>query len=379
MKRALIIGGGFAGCAMAHQLALDSEDWNVTLIEAGPVLGAGVRTQWKGGHPFTFGPRHFLTQNQTVYDYLDHFLPLRRCNDHEFLTYVEADQEFWTYPIHEQDIGLMPENQEIWAELEDSSRNPIDTAKNFEEFWTYSIGPTLYNKFINDYSKKMWKIWDNKRIDDFAWSPKGVTLKSGPRAGWDTALSAYPAGPSGYNPYFDLATSRATVFLNQRIGLRHSYKDYDLVVNTISPDNIFDGIFFDRLGYIGRDITTLVLPVEYALPENVYFCYYAGKEPYTRVTEYKKFTRHSDPRSTLISIEYPSMNGRLYPLPFAREKATAEMYFSLMPPNMYSIGRAGSYSYGVDIDDCIAQAMLVVKSVKEGGRTHPVPNPKDLT
>ena len=27
-------------------------------------LGAGVRTQWYGGHPYTFGPRHFLTKNE---------------------------------------------------------------------------------------------------------------------------------------------------------------------------------------------------------------------------------------------------------------------------------------------------------------------------
>jgi hypothetical protein len=28
-----------------------------------------VRTNWFGGHPYTFGPRHFLTQNRAVYDY----------------------------------------------------------------------------------------------------------------------------------------------------------------------------------------------------------------------------------------------------------------------------------------------------------------------
>ena len=61
MKKVLIIGGGFAGCATAHLLG-EKKDLNVTLVEAGSELGAGVRTHFYGGHPFTFGPRHFLTQ-----------------------------------------------------------------------------------------------------------------------------------------------------------------------------------------------------------------------------------------------------------------------------------------------------------------------------
>ena len=78
MKKALVIGGGFAGCASAHQLLLMG-GWDVTLVEALPYLGAGVRTSWYGGHPYTFGPRHFLTQNREVYDFLHRYCPLRRC------------------------------------------------------------------------------------------------------------------------------------------------------------------------------------------------------------------------------------------------------------------------------------------------------------
>ena len=66
MKKALIIGGGFVGCAAAHVLELQG-GWDVTLVEKNSVLGAGVRTQWYGGHPYTFGPRHFLTQNEGLF------------------------------------------------------------------------------------------------------------------------------------------------------------------------------------------------------------------------------------------------------------------------------------------------------------------------
>ena len=44
------------------------------MVEAAPFLGAGVRTNWHGGHPYTFGPRHFLTPYTEVYDYLNAIL-----------------------------------------------------------------------------------------------------------------------------------------------------------------------------------------------------------------------------------------------------------------------------------------------------------------
>ena len=51
----------------------------------------------------------------------------------------------------------------------------------------------------------------------------------------------------------------------------------------------------------------------------------------------------------------------------------AEKYFQLMPEGVFSIGRAGSYRYKVDFDDCIEQAMELARVIKNGdGRVHPV-------
>ena len=48
-----------------------------------------------------------------------------------------------------------------------------ENAHNLEEYWINSVGKTLYEKFVNNYSKKMWMIDDNKKFDTFDWSPKG--------------------------------------------------------------------------------------------------------------------------------------------------------------------------------------------------------------
>lgn len=393
MKKALIIGGGFSGCAAAHQLALQG-GWDVTLVEAAPFLGAGVKTRYYGGHPYTFGPRHFLTPKEHIFAYLNTYCPLRRCADHEFLTYVESDSQFYSYPIHRDDLPQMPDYGKIQGELNQitldalaglspeqrSALKPGDVgrlniasrAKDFEQYWIYSIGETLYRKFIDAYSRKMWLIESNRSIDDFTWSPKGVTIKDGPRAAWDTAISAYPIAKNGYDDYFHISTAQAKVHVGTRIErydipnktvvLGGEKRRFDIIVNTISPDILFDACY-GELPYVGRELIPIVLPIEFALPKNIYFAYYAGAERFTRIVEYKKFTLHKAP-TTLITLEIPSRASKYYPMPFESEKAKARRYFELMPEGVFSIGRAGSYLYNVDIDDTIDHAMTVAQKLK---------------
>lgn len=378
MKKVLVIGGGPAGCSAVHQLH-GVGGWDITLVEAGPHLGAGVRTRYYGGHPYTFGPRHFLTQNEEVYAYLDSIVPLRDCGDHQFITYVEPDNTFYHFPIHMDDVRRMPDADVILDEIQNAYG--VAESKNFEEYWINSVGQTLYNKMINSYNKKMWRVEDNSVIDTFNWSPKGVTLKEGPKAAWDTAMSAYPYAADGYNRYFDLAMDKATILLNtriksfdigsKRVSFNNEMHEFDVVVNTISPDILFD-YCYGELAYIGRDFHRIVFPTEHVFPEHVYFLYYANDEQFTRLVEYKQFTQHQSPTS-LIGMEIPSMNGKHYPMPIKSEMEVAQKYFDLMPEGVYSMGRAGSYRYLVDIDDCIEQAMELVRVLHSGGGSdHPV-------
>ena len=71
-------------------------------------------------------------------------------------------------------------------------------------------------------------------------------------------------------------------------------------------------------------------------------------------------------------MELPSMNGRFYPLPMRKHQLHAKKYFDLFPDWTYSIGRAGTYRYEVDIDDCIWQAMQIEKQVLEKNYSGPI-------
>ncbi len=375
--KVLIIGAGPAGCAAVHKLS-EIDDLDITIIDKAKHLGAGVRTNFYGGHPYTFGPRHFFTQNQEVYDYLNSIVPLRDCGDHQFISYVEEDNAFYNFPIHMDDVRSMPDSNKIINEINDA--HGVKYAKNFEEYWINSVGKTLYNKIIKNYTAKMWQM-DPRNIDTFKWSPKGVTIKDGPRAALDNCMSAYPLANDGYNRFFDTIQDKCRVLLNVSIDkfdiknksvvINNENLFFDIIINTISPDILFD-YCYGELAYLGRDVHLIVFPTEHVFPENVYFLYYPNSEKHTRLVEYKKFTQHKDKHS-LVGIEYPSNNGKHYPIPIRSEMEKAEKYYKLMPEGVFSVGRAGSYRYLVDIDDCIEQAFELKKIISnKKERHHPV-------
>lgn len=368
MTSVLVIGGGMAGCCAAHLLS--EKGLRVTLVESAPFLGGGAKTFYYGGHPYTFGPRHFLTKDERLFEFLNRHVPLRRIPDHEFLTYVERDPGFYHFPIHRDDVDLMPDRDTILEELKRCGG--VERARNLEEYWVASVGPTLYDKVVKTYSKKMWQLESNAELDDFTWSPKGAALKTGPKAAWTEAISAFPVKFNGYDDYFDIATKNVCVHLgtkieaydveNYRVKLGGQWFSYDVIINTISPEILLNNAF-GPLRWIGRELFKIVLPVEEVFPPNVYFLYYANEEPFTRIVEYKKFYRYTA-STTLLGIEIPSFTNKLYPYPVGADQAVATKYFDALPERVFSIGRAGSYNYRIDLDDCIQQAMDLVATLK---------------
>lgn len=373
VKTALVIGGGFGGCAAAHQLEMLG-GWRTILVESAPFLGGGCKTFYQGGHPYTFGPRHFLTEMVHTYEYLNKYVPMRRCNEHLFWTYVEQDQQFYHYPIHMDDIRSMPDAAKVLAEMD--AAPGAAGSRNLKDYWVNSVGQTLFDKFINDYNKKMWMVDDPCAIDYNIqnWSPKGPNIATGPKEVFHDCISCYPHARNGYDDFFDIATSGAdtTVMLNTRIEkydipnktvvINGETMTFDVIISTIPADTLFDNAY-GELRFIGRDFFPIILPAEEVFPKNVFFCYYANAQPVTRVVEYKKLTLHQAP-TTLIGIEIPSLRNRLYPVPIESEVAKARKYLDAMPDDVFSIGRNGKYDYVRDIDDVLDDAMQVAKLLK---------------
>ncbi len=351
MKTALILGGGFAGCTAAY--FLNKKKFRVKLIEGGNNLGGGVWTNYHGEHPYTFGPRIFFSKKDSIIEHLTSMIEIREFFTKSW-TYVENDNQLYNYPIQYSDINQMPDSNQINQELQNIKTKEIST-KNFEDYWISVIGERLYSKFVKDYSTKMWGIESNKQlIANFEWVNRGIPIRDGDNRLYQDQFQGYPKNLDGYNEYFQKSVKDIEFHLNikimrfdpekKNVYLSNGEKiTADIIVNTIHVDSLLNNIY-GKLQYCGRDFIPLWLPIEFALPENVTWIHYSGKEKHTRVTEFKKITNFKS-KSTLLGIEIPSQNGRFYPVQSESEIKKFSLYKKEFPNNFFSIGRLGKFVY----------------------------------
>jgi UDP-galactopyranose mutase len=299
-----------------------------------------------------------------IYDYYSKYLEFREM-DHFNMSYSGDEDSFYTFPLHDSEIDLMAKSELIRNELSESS-NPEPT--NFEDYWQGTVGTTLYDIFINSYSKKMWGIPNNKILDEVTFSFKNKkedNLKKGSKKCFDGKKRVfYPVKLNGYNDYFDICANGVDVYFNSEISEIDIYNksivsngvayDADIIVSTISPDILFD-YQYGELPYMGREFLKIILPIERVTPEPYYFIHYPNDEPFTRIFEYKLLTNYNS-KNTLLGVEFPSKTNKLYPYPILAEINKAKKYISKLPSDVYSIGRQGKYHYDnqdMIIKDCL--------------------------
>ena len=85
--------------------------------------------------------------------------------------------------------------------------------------------------------------------------------KTGPKAAWTEAISAFPTRRNGYDDYFAAATRNVEVHLKtmieaydierSRVKVDGEWHTYDVIVSTISPEILLNNAF-GPLRWIGR-------------------------------------------------------------------------------------------------------------------------------
>jgi len=208
-------------------------------------------------------------------------------------------------------------------------------------------------------------IEDNRIFDIFKWSAKDRPIESGTRDAYKGSYIGYPIPADAYNGYFDamiegVDVQKSTMFLSATLDMKlGTYAD--AVISTIPIDELCACVL-GELPYVGREFHLLVLPLKQAFPGDVRFCHYGSAEDeWTRVTEFKKITYH-DSDSTLLVLEKPSKANKLYPYLTMANEAKVREYMAMLPPNVYSIGRLGTYKYST-IEQTIIQAFTCVAKI----------------
>lgn len=368
--RAIILGGGVTGCILANELT--KKNIEVTLYEQNSFLGGGCHTHFYGGHPYTEGPRPLSVKDGKTKAYIEEILPMK-----EFPlildTYIEQDRAFYGFPIHWDDIQIMPDKEKILGELDNLPK--VNNATNLEDGWINAVGPTLYGKYVKTYTEKMWEVDSNKVFDGFIWSVKGSPIQKGDRMAMlgnvgDSQLHAYPIEETGYNRFFDYCVRNTKVFLNttikkldlekKEIYVNDEVINADLIISTIALDDLLDGCY-GPLKYMGRDFYKIILPIEHIFRDEHHFIHYPNNEKFTRIVEYKNLTGHKA-KDTLLVMELPSHSNKLYSYNIPDEQEKAKKYLSSLPNDVYSLGRLGTYKY-LCINDCHKQVIDFIEGL----------------
>ena len=372
-KRIAIIGTGFSGTTIADLLSKDSGN-SITLFETNSHPGGGCWTKYYGGHPYTLGPRIFYTPKSKTFEYLDSKVKIRQYVTRS-LSYVEADDNFYSYPLQWKDIERMPDKEKVKSELD--SLNPEEISiENFESYWLSAIGPTMYEKFVNNYSKKMWSIDSNKELSaNFEWINKGTPIRNGDERLFGDQLTGYPFNIDGYNSFFKNILKDKEVHYSSKVvhidrdkleltfeknGQKEKFSA-DLIINTGHTDEVFN-FEHGELAYSGRQLIKVVLPSEYAFEKDYEWVHYSGEEEYTRIVDFKKVTQHKSP-NCLLTIEIPADVNRLYPKQIDSELTKYKNYQNDFPNNYFCLGRLGNFKY-TGICDAIDQAHNLYEDLK---------------
>ncbi|PWT81727.1 MAG: hypothetical protein C5B57_09920 [Blastocatellia bacterium] len=349
-KKVLILGGGVAGSSMAYYLG--EKGYDVTVIERNSRVGGLARTCYYSGHPYEFGPHIWFWPGGRE-DPVNHTI-VKLTNDELYdidrrlFTYVETDRRKYRYPVHYQDIDQMPERETIHRELGKNrdanlkliaNQLPEIGACKFADYFAEAIGETLYNKFMANYTWKMWNIPGDQLETSMVWADRfhhaysKTDDKSPVRGlgGYDPLkfedhtlgkgirFQVYPK--HGWNAVWNAMVAKATVVRDCVVGIQSEHKqpyvlmgsgdkyyfgDFHTVFSSIDIDELWGE---NSLPYTGRMMIPLLIPgLAGAFPEGAESLHYSSCEFQTRVTEMKVITRHESP-DTLILIEVPVLPG----------------------------------------------------------------------
>lgn len=307
-----ILGAGASGLVTGWKLL--EHGWDVELIEKEPFYG-GMARSWRWEEFIVdVGPHIYHTPDPQLAELWE-----REFGD----LFVKGD--FWCknvkggnfdkcydYPLSYESISrYSPELKEkILYELEHLNPELKAKARNYKEYVTALVGPTLQGLFFEKYPSKIWGISTEEMTPD--WAPKRIELRQKVTPfyyGQWNAVGRYGTGCIYDRVYDKILGLGGKVRLNQGVvGLEYRDKtitkilldseeiievnSHDVIVSTI-PISTLCRLFKIPCRLTFRGVTTVYLAFrcESILPESIHWLYYDSPELlFHRITEPKKLT-----------------------------------------------------------------------------------------
>lgn len=379
--RFLVVGAGFSGAVLAHQLTKLLPGCQIDVWEEKNHIAGNCYTERDartGIMVHRYGPHIFNTDRKDVWDFISSFIEMR-----PFVHKVRATArgEVFSLPVTLLTINQYFRKAFSPAEAKSfiqSQSVTIDSPKNFEEQALKFVGEDLYNTFFKGYTKKQWGC-EPKEL------PASILQRLPLRFNYNDSYYSNPyvgIPVEGYTPFVKtlLDHETITVHLNRRFESHQDLAGYDHVFFTAPLDAFFD-YKFGRLGYRTLTFEQFYAKGDYQGTQVMNYC--DEDVPFTRITEHKHFTPWESHDDTICFREFSKETepGDIpyYPKRLSADKEKLALYREEAGKLATAsfLGRLGTYRY-MDMHHVIGESLdfaeNFAKAFSQGDRLPVFPN-----
>lgn len=371
----VVIGAGISGATLAERYAKLGQ--KVLVLEKRDHIGGNCYDFYNddGILVSKYGAHLFHTNFEDVWHYVNKF---SRWYPHEHHVLAKVDGKLVPIPVNITTVNRLF-NLKITTEEE--MRNFLDQVqiknpdpRNGEEAALARVGNVLYEKMFKHYTKKQWDKYPHE-LD------ASVLQRIPVRTNFDDRYFSdkYQALPlHGYAKLFETMLSHDNITLR----LNTDYFDVRSSREVQECRKVFYAgpidRFFDYMHSSVRKLQWRSIRFEWMTLDQEFFqenSVVNYPDPldgdYTRIVEYKHFTRQKHPKTT-ISREYTTDEGDpYYPVPNRENEEISQLYREEADklPNVHFVGRLANYKY-FNMDQAFKNALDIFTQLE--GRIEPV-------
>ena len=364
----LVVGSGFSGAVLAHQLACNM-DCQIEIWEEKSHIAGNCYTERDrdtGIMVHRYGPHIFNTDKKEIWDFVNGFIQLQ-----PFTHKVKAiyNGQVYSLPVTLHTINQFFKKTfspaEAKAFIESVADKNISEPQNFEEQALKFIGHDLYKAFFYSYTKKQWGCEPSEL-------PASILKRLPIRFNYNDSYYNNPLvgiPNEGYTEFVKKLIDKKNIHLtlNRKFLPEGDYSFYSHIFFT-GPIDAFFNYKFGRLGYRTVTFESFYSEGDYQGTAVMNYCDESAK--HTRITEHKHFAPWEKHDQTICFKEYSKeTTGNdlpFYPKRLAADKILLSLYRAEAEKlqNVSFLGRLATYRY-LDMHHVIDEALIFADKFKE--------------
>jgi UDP-galactopyranose mutase len=365
----VVIGAGISGATIAERYACAGN--TVLVLEKRDHIGGNCYDFYNdhGIMVSRYGAHLFHTNYEDVWEYVNRF---SKWYPYEHHVLARVDGKLVPIPVNittvNQLFGLEIRTEEEMQQFLDQVQIKNPAPRNGEEAALARVGTVLYEKMFKHYTKKQWDRYPDE-LD------ASVLQRIPVRANFDSRYfeDKYQALPlNGYTRLFEAMLDHPNI----EVRLNTDYFNVKSTSDVTGCRKLFYAgpidRFFDYMYSDERKLQWRSIRFEWETLDQEYFqenSVINYPDPldgdFTRIVEYKHFTRQKHPKTT-ISREYTSDEGDpYYPVPNPDNEAIYQRYREQGDKlsGVHFVGRLANYKY-FNMDQAFKNALDLFTSLE---------------